>query len=114
MLQILNLPAFGSVVKGGTGNNQYNELDILADNQGTQVIEGPVPGTTQENLQVHGVWLGATGLQKLVVVGGSATAGSAVTNQVATDGQLIPNTVLEGGFGPVVTNTLTTGGGTTR
>ena len=66
--------AFGSLVQGGTGNNQYNELDILGDNAGAQIIEGPEifpDGGSQENLQDNGVWVGGYYFQKLVVTGGA-------------------------------------------
>jgi Ca2+-binding RTX toxin-like protein len=104
--------AYGSVVRGGTGNNQYNELDVLGDSGGGQVVEGIDPLTGQENLQTYGgTWVGAANFQKLVVVGGSAPDGTTVTNQVQTNGNLIPNAVLEGGDGTNVTNELTAYGG---
>ena len=49
--------AYGSLVQGGSGFGQYNELDIFADNGGAQIFEGQqvLPGgATQENLRDHG------------------------------------------------------------
>jgi Ca2+-binding RTX toxin-like protein len=103
--------AYGSLVQGGTGNNQYNELDVLGINGGSQVIEGIDPLTGQENLQDNGVWVGDANFQKLVVVGGTGS------NTFQTDGQ-IANVILEGGSGTNVmtayngTNTLIGGTGT--
>jgi Ca2+-binding RTX toxin-like protein len=93
--------AFGSVVQGGTGNNQHNELDVLADSSGAQVTEGINPVTKQEDLLVGGVGVGAYNFQKLVLTGGAGP------NTFQTDGK-IATTVLEGGSG---TNLLTAYGG---
>jgi Ca2+-binding RTX toxin-like protein len=89
--------AYGSLVQGGTGNNQYNELDVLGANGGAQVIEGIDPLTNQENLQDNGVWVGGNNFQKLVIIGGSGS------NTFQTDGQ-IGDVILEGGSG---TNVMT-------
>ena len=91
--------AYGSLVQG-KGDNQYNELDILADDGGAQIIDGPEVfpgGGVQENLQDNGVWIGGYYFKKLVVVGGTGS------NTIQSDGQ-ISDVILEGGSG---TNLLT-------
>ena len=55
--------AYGSLVQGGAWYGQYNEIDIFADNGGSQIIQGPEHfpgGGVQENFQDNGVWIGGS------------------------------------------------------
>jgi Ca2+-binding RTX toxin-like protein len=96
--------AFGSLVQGGTGNHQHNELDVLGASGGEQAIAGINPTTNHEDLQVNSVYVGDQNFQKLVMVGGSGS------NAFQSDGA-ISDTTLEGGSG---TNALTAVGGTLK
>ncbi len=104
-------PIYTQIV-GGTGNNQQNELDIIGDTLSLQVIEGLNSYTNQDDLQVNATWVGASGFQKLVVVGASWSGSPALDNLVNLSGGLIPQTVLEGGSGTGVVNDFTVIGGT--
>ena len=107
--------ATGSLVEGGPGYNKQNELEILGNTDipqdgPVQIIEG------QNSLAIEGtVSIGATNFQKLLVVGYSLPSnytGSPAINQVIINGSLIPQSFLEGGNGPGLTNDFTAYGGT--
>jgi Ca2+-binding RTX toxin-like protein len=102
-----------SVVEGGTGNNQRNELEVVGNINGGTVTEGIDPHTNQEGIETFGgTWVTVAGIQTLVVIGGSAPDSTAVTNSVVSDGNLIPNLIMEGGSGTNATNTFLASGGT--
>ena len=84
--------ATGSVVQGGTGNDQQNALDIIGESDAVFVREGTDP-SGQEDLAIDGnTWLNVANFQNLVVVGNSqsGSTGNPQTNVVQTDGNLIP------------------------
>ncbi len=115
--------AFGSLVEGGTGNNQFNELEIDGVSNPVDIFEGinNLIGSTNfgnEDLAIDGTtFIGAANFQELVVFGYTLPPNTTVTggppvNVVQVNGNLIPESIIEGGSGTGVTNQFTAYDGT--
>ncbi len=115
--------ATGSLVEGGSGNNQQNELDIIGDSGPVDIIEGInnlVGSATTGNpdLEIDGTtWIGAANCPETCGVRlhpSTNTTSQAQTpeNDVTINGSLIPQAIIEGGSGTEVTNDFTAYNGT--
>ncbi len=110
----------GSIVRGGSGNNQTNQLEIVGHSGPLDVLEGinNIIGSSNygnQDLAVSGnAWLNVANFQKLVVVGYTVPSDSSLkgpnTNTVVLEGQIIPTMILQGGGGNI-TNDFTASGG---